>query len=359
MTRLDLPSAPRVLVVVLQRLGDVLLTTPLIRSIACAWPDAAIDVLAFADTAGILVGNPDIRKVITMPRRSSVWEGLSIAARMWNRYDLAVSTQAGDRPTFFAFAAGRKRVGPVQSRLSGLVTRLALHRHIPFDASSHRVRQMSALASLLDIAPIEEVVVPRASVTVTADAPYAVIHAAPLFRYKQWSRDGWRGLATELAGRGLAVIATGGPQDRERRYLDAIWSGMETVRRVDGTLDWAQTATLLEGARLYVGPDTSVTHLAAAAGCPTVALFGPTDPALWGPWPTGAAASWSRRGPLQRQGNVWLVQQLLPCTPCHLEGCERRLDSYSRCLDEMPLRAVLAAADLALAEGGVRAQTPV
>jgi len=40
-----------------------------------------------------------------------------------------------------------------------------------------------------------------------------------------------------------------------------------------------------QGARLYVGPDTSVTHLAAASGCPTIALFGPTDPRLWGPWP--------------------------------------------------------------------------
>ena len=44
---------------------------------------------------------------------------------------------------------------------------------------------------------------------------------------------------------------------------------------------------LLSQARVYVGPDTSVTHLAAAAGCPTVALYGPTDPRLWGPWPVG------------------------------------------------------------------------
>ena len=48
MTSIDLPERPRILVVTLRRLGDVLLTTPLIRSLKRAWPDAAIDVLVFA-----------------------------------------------------------------------------------------------------------------------------------------------------------------------------------------------------------------------------------------------------------------------------------------------------------------------
>ena len=55
-----LPARPRILVVALRRLGDVLLTTPLIRSLKRAWPDAAIDVLVFRGTEGILAGNPDI-----------------------------------------------------------------------------------------------------------------------------------------------------------------------------------------------------------------------------------------------------------------------------------------------------------
>ena len=61
---------PRILVVALRRLGDVLLTTPLIRSLKRAWPDAAIDVLVFRGTEGILAGNPDIADVITMPERA-------------------------------------------------------------------------------------------------------------------------------------------------------------------------------------------------------------------------------------------------------------------------------------------------
>jgi heptosyltransferase-3 len=46
---------------------------------------------------------------------------------------------------------------------------------------------------------------------------------------------------------------------------------------------------------------------------------------------------------------VWLVQNPLPCLPCQNEGCERRIDSYSRCLDQLPPAQVLAAVDQALA----------
>jgi heptosyltransferase-3 len=54
---------------------------------------------------------------------------------------------------------------------------------------------------------------------------------------------------------------------------------------------------------------------------------------------------------VQRRGNVWLVQNPLPCMPCQLEGCERRLDSYSACLDELPSQRVIAAVEEAMAAG--------
>jgi heptosyltransferase-3 len=145
------------------------------------------------------------------------------------------------------------------------------------------------------------------------------------------------------------VIATGGPADSERRYLDEVWAGAPVMRR-DGQLDWAQLSGLLAKARVYIGPDTSVTHLAAASGCPTVALYGPTDPRLWAPWPMGGLEpAWAATGKIQRRGNVFLVQHAFPCTPCQLEGCERRLESYSTCLDELPTRQVIDAVDQALA----------
>jgi heptosyltransferase-3 len=144
------------------------------------------------------------------------------------------------------------------------------------------------------------------------------------------------------------VVATGGPADRE--YLDALWRDMPAVHRLDARLAWPEIATLLSRARVYVGPDTSVTHLAAASGCPTVALFGPTDPRLWGPWPArGLDVQWGASGTIQRRGNVWLVQNPLPCLPCQQEGCDRRLNSRAQCLDEMTPQQVLMAVDQALA----------
>jgi heptosyltransferase-3 len=349
MNRIDLPSHPRILVVALRRLGDVLLTTPLLRSLRRAWPDAVIDALVFADTAGILAGNPDLNGVVVMPPRPTTGQGLALAAKLWRRYDLAISTQSGDRPTGFAVIAGRRRVGLIEANVNGRVKQALLNRSMTIERGVHRVEEMLLLTDLLGIARVPELVAPRSVDAAGLPAgPYAVIHAAPMFRYKQWTKQGWRELAAALAARGLAVIATGGAGDAERRYLDDIWAGTP-VRRVDGQLDWPQLSGLLAKARVYVGPDTSVTHLAAASGCATVALYGPTDPRLWGPWPVGGLPTmWQATGRVQQRGNVWLVQNVLPCTPCQLEGCERRLDSYSVCLDELSAGQVIGAVEQAL-----------
>lgn len=347
--RIALPEQPRILVIALRRLGDVLMATPLIHSLRQAWPKATIDALVFADTAGILEGNPDLNGIVAMPPRPTAGQGLALAARLWRQYDLAISTQCGDRPTFFALVAGRSSLAPVESTFSGRLKRALLDRSVAYAGGVHRVEEMLQLADALGIARAPRLVCPHPRAVEGVSGDYAVIHAAPMFRYKQWSKEGWRALAAWLAGRGLAVIATGGPGEAERRYLDAVCNGLSVVRRLDGRLDWPQLAGLLAKARVYVGPDTSVTHVAAAAGCPTVALYGPTDPRLWGPWPTGGLDTmWDAAGTMQRRGNVWLVQNPLPCLPCQLEGCERRLESYSACLDELSPRQVIAAVEEAL-----------
>ncbi len=345
-----LPSNPRVLVVVLQRLGDVLLATPLVRSLRRAWPDARIDVLAFAGTVGILKGNPDINRVIPMSARPSVGESLKLMAQLWKRYDLAISTQSGDRPTTFALAAGRTHAGVIATdkfKLGSVLKRNALHRSTPVVDNVHRVEQLLRIADALGVERVPEVVCPAAAASqlIAAGVRYAVIHATPMFRYKQWTHEGWRALAAALVRRGLSVVAISGPDERERKYLDDVWHGVTTVHQVA----WPETVSLLSRARVYVGPDTAVSHLAAATGCPTVALFGPMDPRVWGPWPArGLDAPWTARGTIQHRGNVWVVQNPLPCLPCTFEGCERHIESHSRCLDELMPDQVLAAVDQAL-----------
>lgn len=346
---LKFSAKPRILVVTLRRLGDVLLTTPLIRSLKSAWPDAEIDVLVFAATAGIVEGNPDINRVIAVPAQLSAAATLALMGRLFKRYDLAISTQAGDRPTMFALMAGRRHAGvidPDGPSLGRAIKSFAFHRSIAASPTVHRVEQMLQLADALGIPRVSEVVCP-APVPLPSDvgSEIAVVHAAPMFRYKAWTNEGWRALADGLKQRGLTVVAIGGPDPAEARYLDDVWQSAVPILR----LSWPQNAALLTKARLFVGPDTSVTHFAAATGCPTVALFGPTDPRLWGPWPHGGLGEpWDASGTIQNRGNVWLVQNPLPCLPCQLEGCERHIGSASACLEELQADRVLTAADHAL-----------
>jgi heptosyltransferase-3 len=134
------------------------------------------------------------------------------------------------------------------------------------------------------------------------------------------------------------------------------------VVRLAGTLRFSELTPLIEGAQVYVGPDTGVTHLAAATGVATVALFGPMNPALWGPWPRGGAVDartpWREQAPLQQRANVWILSGLNHCVPCQLEGCDRHRDSRADCLDQLPASRVIAVVEAALRQNtGAAART--
>ncbi|HZD28928.1 MAG TPA: glycosyltransferase family 9 protein [Xanthobacteraceae bacterium] len=354
MTSLDLPEHPRILVITLRRLGDVLLTTPLIRTLKRGLAGSSVTALVFRGTEGMLAGNPDVDEVLAASERPSLAQTAALVRRLWRGYDLAVSTQAGDRPTFLALMASRRRVGlvPRAGQTGAWWKRHAHHIPVVAEPDCHRVTQLLALASALGLEQAPDIVCPQggAAEEFTPRMPYAVVHASPFYRYKRWTDDGWRGLARGLAERGLALVATEGRDPAEQAYIDGLWGPADPrVTRVRGRLDWASLSALLKGAAIFIGPDTSMTHLAAASGCPTIALFGPTSPRLIGPWPPGGLAEpWDHAGTIQRRANVWVVQNPLPCLPCEKLGCEGHLDSYSRCLDELPVRSVLSAVDQAL-----------
>ena len=350
MRPIKLPPNPRVLVVAMRRLGDVLLTTPLIRSLKRAFPAASIDALVFAGTEGILSGNPDLASVTTISERPRLGESLALLRRLARRYDLALTTQTGDRPAALAVFAGRRSAGPIEANgLSAAVKGFALTRSYTTDRAQHRIVDLLRLAELLEIPACAEVVCPSGEIRpdlIPARA-YAVVHAVPKYTYKRWTNEGWGQLATELRARGLATMVIGAKADRG--YLDEVWRKCD-VARLDGALAWPELSALIGGARVYVGPDTAVTHLAAATGTQTVALYGPTDPRIWGPWPVGGLERpWAAAGTIQNRGNVWLVQNPLPCLPCQKEGCQRHLESHSQCLDELAATQVVVAVDRALA----------
>lgn len=341
------PLAPpaRILVIALRHLGDVLLTTPLIRSLHEAYPQAQIDVLVYSNTAAILEGNPDINRIITTPLRPARADYRRLISQLFRRYDLAVITQTGDRPFIYGFLAAPERIAVVPKKDQ----KSAWKRHFVQywaefdDENTHTVLQLLRLTDLLDIPRNHTLVPPQSTDNQTNpfssdNSAYAVIHAYPMWHYKRWTIDGWVETAQFLRDSGLKIVLSGGPAPEEIDYVNQIHRQLSSeALNLAGKTSVSQLADIISKAKLYIGPDTGITHLAAAAGVPVIALYGPTNPVKWAPWPINYN---SDENPFQKLGNqqvnnVYLIQGVADCVPCHQEGCDQNRQSRSACLENI------------------------
>jgi heptosyltransferase-3 len=354
-----------ILVVSLRYFGDVLLTTPLIRALARGFEGAAIDVLLTEGAGEILEGNPDVRSILTVASRPSLAEHAALAKRLWRRYDLAVIAETGDRPYLYGALAASRRAGLLPpGALARWWKAPLLVQGVAFAPHQQRIDGYRRLAEAMSLPFVAEAIAPTAGGTASAWSvrlginaernPYAVVNLAPRFRYKRWHIRGWCGLFEWLHARALRIVVSGGKVPEERDYVgEVLAESAVPVIDLGGTLRFGETADLLRGAALYVGPDTATSHLAAACGTPAVVLFGPTDPRLWGPLPRGGLDSpYAPVAASQRRGNVLLLQQpSLSCVPCQREGCERHRQSFSACLDALSVTSVIEAAQAVLDRG--------
>ena len=348
-----MPAPRRVLVIVTRRIGDVLLATPVIRSLKHAWPDAAIDALVFSSTAGALAANPDITQLHTIAERPGLLQHFLFIAKLFKRYDLALSLVPGDRPTFYAFFAGRKSVGLLLDTPRERWKQRFLDQWVAYDlAEKHTVLTCLSLLAPLGVAPLAEVTPAwrdadrqraEAMLAPLATDRFVVLHLYPKFNYKMWSDAGWIALARWIADRKLRIVLTGSNDPAELAYITRLADRFDQPLNLAGQLSLSETACVLARATAYVGPDTALTHMAAALDVPTVTFFGPTDPVKWGPWPKGSDTSrtpWQRYGD-QARGRVRLLQGSAPCVPCGNEGCDRRVASFSDCLLQLPADRVI------------------
>ena len=349
-------KAPRrILVVVPLRIGDVLLATPVMRSLRQAWPSAEIDVLVFRNTEGVLQRNPDIDHVITVAARPGFLRHLYLIIWMFRRYDLAVTTLLGDRPTLYAWIAGKVSVGMQDGSEKERWKQRLLTRWAPFEhVHAHTVLTNLGLMDVLGIARSHEVVASwdtsdehalagKLPFNISTER-YAVLHLSPKFPYKMWHHNGWAETARWLDENGIRTVLTGSSDPDELEYVRKISASMPpTAVNMAGKLSLAESACLISRSRCYVGPDTALTHMAAALGAPTVALFGPSNPVKWGPWPKGYAENVNpyRMKGTQRVNNVVLLQGEKDCVPCMEEGCDRHNNSLSECLQTLPAARVI------------------
>jgi heptosyltransferase-3 len=209
------------------------------------------------------------------------------------KFDYVFELGDGHRGRFFAMLSRTRRrysvkpaapLKPFEARrFTGVAT---------FDSEmAHRVeKDFNSVAEFLPLSlPIPPLRFERELTRSWAPAEklvdFAVMQIGKRQLVSRWNREGWEEVARHLIDRfGAVIVASGAAHDE---VADAMWLGDRLGPRVLCTLgqaNWSQMAGLLYRASIYVGLDTATMHLAAACGCPIVALFGPTLEEHWHPW---------------------------------------------------------------------------
>ena len=375
--KVELKSPKRVLFIATRQIGDVLVTTPLIRRARELWPTAEFHFLGYRGKLDMLKGNTDIQEWIETADRPNFKEYLSLFKRLFQRYDLALVTQPSDRAYLYSLIAAPRRVGIVANHPQGEITPESIslknawkkwislqsievdyfHQHVVIE----KMRLLEPFVSHTALFTNPIAVIPPAAADLTPaflaeiaeglrTNKLAVLHTGPLMAYKRWPLAYWQILVVYLVRQGWQVVLSASTATQDLELNDALMSLLDPAIRthvVDtkGTLSIPQMGSLLRQAKLYVGVDTSITHLAAACGTTTIALFGPTPPSNFGPWPNGfiGTTPYALRARSQTVANVTILQGPGECVPCRKAGCDDRADSRSACLDQLEPSEVISA----------------
>jgi ADP-heptose:LPS heptosyltransferase len=266
-----LPREERVAVIRLRSLGDCVLTTPALDILKRFRPDLRVAVVVEERFRAVFEGNPDVERVLP-PELGEL--------RRW-RPVLCLNLHGGTRSAWLtALSGARYRVGFGHFR-----HRAAYNVRIPraqeilgVERTVHTAEHLASAMFYLG-APAGEI--PRAKLAVGPGGGVgghtAVIHAVAAAPEKTWRADGFLAVAARLQQEGLEPVFIGGAADDLAPF--------RAYRTMAGA-PLAEVKTLLARAALFVGNDSGPAHIAAAFGVPSVVVFGPADPAIWGPWRT-------------------------------------------------------------------------
>lgn len=337
----------KILVIAMPYLGDVLLATPLIHSLKAAYPNVQLDVLVFKNTQMMLESNPDITNVIPIVKHTTWLEKWQFFKQIFRRYEAVFALPTNDRAFFYSLIAAPLRINAVpQKNRTGWWKRFFVTHWVEFDdAKTHTVLQHLKLLDCLGIEARYKLIPPQTQqpFSLPEGLQYAVLHCCAQWTYKQWTIENWLAVANHLLNLGITPVFSGGNASEELAIIENITSQLPNLCiNLAGKTSLAELTVIIENARLFIGVDTSATHLAAATETTVIALFGATNPVVWSPFPFNYQ---SRENPFKRKGsqhvnNVYLLQGEGDCVPCQEEGCERNRQSRSHCLDELPASRV-------------------
>ncbi|MFW6108603.1 MAG: glycosyltransferase family 9 protein [bacterium] len=333
---LSLPERGRIALVRLSALGDVINTLPALTALRWARPEAHLTWIVEPASAGVLRDHPLLDDVVVADRKR--WSKALRQARSLR----AVAGEMGEfsrRLRDAGFAAAIDFQGNLRSGVVTYLTRAPLrvglgrrdgkemthlftNRHVPLPPEPlHRVeRSLHVLECLgIDTADAEPVLPVRDADRERVDAllaecglacgAFATIHAgvSAFGRYKQWPNDRWAAVVSRLRDElGLCVVLTRGPADAEAEGAEAIARRAAADALVAPLLSLGELAELCRRCRVFLSVDTGPMHLASAAGAPVIALFGPKDPRLYGPY----------------FGSSAIVEKDLECRPCRKRSCD-------------------------------------
>jgi heptosyltransferase-2 len=304
---------PAILVVRFGALGDVVLTTPLLRALHRAHPDARVTMVTKAEWAPLLEGHPHVTQVVPFHPGTPL---RSLARRLRDEaWDHRLDLHGSLRSRALRRLVGGRWHGWHKPRVrralrvwAGIRTGPPIQPVAEQYFASVRPLGIVPDGGPPEIHPTESA--ERAAAAVLPAGPFVALAVGASRPTKRWPPAHWNRLASLLQGRGLATVAVGSTDDRGR---------IATATDASG-IGLGPTAAVLRRAAVVVAHDSGLMHLATGVGTPVVALFGPTDPAL-GYGPYRAAAD--------------VLARDLPCRPCSVYGSAHCPLRHQRCMIEL------------------------
>jgi ADP-heptose:LPS heptosyltransferase len=315
----------RILLLNRNHIGDCLFTTPAIRALRTAYPEADLVAAVPAINRDLLIGNPCLTEVMVRPPRGARTHLRWLQEIRRRRFDLVISFQ---EKSFFYAALARLSGARLTVSLQHWRTRPFYHRIVPVVPGRHEVEKYHAIAQAV-LGPGGPEGDDEASWTPGAMELHVVsehraradrllgergidpmarlvgINPGATMPVKRWPVERFATLGRELFVRhGARALVLGGPDDRERAA--AIARAVPGAVSVAGHTRLGETAALLLRCRLLISGDTGPLHMAVALGVPVVGMFGPTNPYKYGPW--------SEQGAARRRASV--LRHAEPCPEC-------------------------------------------
>ncbi len=288
----SLEEAPKsILALQLKRLGDVLLTTPSMEMLHRTFPDAKIDLLV---SPSLTFLDPLIPCCRILPAPSSPGEFLATAR---SQYDMLLDFSGQDRCLLIAALSRAKRKITFRKYWKKPFRKFVFHEAVKSSLRDQHVAEH--LADLVRHAGAKGEAGPpcmwipaneqEASRKKFGEAGihgrYVLLHPGTARPEKFWSAEGWAHLADFLSTQaGCSVLLTGSGSPEETEHLNQIRSLSKIPHPcLNGCLSPGILFGLIEGASLFCGVDSAPLHAAEALKTPIFAIFGPTNPAEWGP----------------------------------------------------------------------------